>query len=110
MTLYVTAKRNFVRFFSGSGHGKLIWLLLVVAIILWGLSGFYRVNTTEQGVVLRFGAWVRTTQPGLHYHIPRPIEMVLTPDVTTVNRWRSVFVRPARSGVLSPHAMFPKRH
>ncbi len=79
-------KEKFRSLFSGGGHGKLIWLLLVVAIILWGLSGFYRVNTTEQGVVLRFGAWVRTTQPGLHYHIPRPIETVLTPDVTTVNR------------------------
>jgi len=40
----------------------------------------------EQGVVLRFGKFVTTTQPGLNYHIPYPIETVLTPKVTKVNR------------------------
>ena len=40
----------------------------------------------EQGVVLRFGKFVSTTQPGLNYHIPYPIETVLTPKVTKVNR------------------------
>jgi membrane protease subunit HflK len=40
----------------------------------------------EQGVVLRFGKFVSTTQPGLNYHIPYPIESVLTPKVTKVNR------------------------
>ena len=38
------------------------------------------------GVVLRFGAYTRTTQPGLNYHLPTPIESVLTPSVTRVNR------------------------
>jgi modulator of FtsH protease HflK len=36
--------------------------------------------------VLRFGAYNRTTQPGLNYHLPTPIEKVLTPSVTRVNR------------------------
>ena len=40
----------------------------------------------EQGVVLRFGKFVKTTQPGLHYHIPIPVETVETPKVTKVNR------------------------
>jgi membrane protease subunit HflK len=40
----------------------------------------------EQGVVLRFGKFVSTTQPGLNYHIPYPVETVLTPKVTKVNR------------------------
>ena len=40
----------------------------------------------EQGVVLRFGEWIRTTAPGLNYHLPGPIESVLTPKVTRVNR------------------------
>jgi membrane protease subunit HflK len=40
------------------------------------------VQTDEQGVVLRFGKYVRTTQPGLNYHLPAPIESVLTPKVT----------------------------
>jgi len=40
----------------------------------------------EQGVVLRFGKFTSTTQPGLNYHIPYPVETVLTPIVTKVNR------------------------
>jgi membrane protease subunit HflK len=35
---------------------------------------------------MRFGEWVRTTAPGLHYHLPTPIESVMTPDVTRDNR------------------------
>jgi len=50
------------------------------------LSGLYRVLPDEQGVVLRFGKYVSTTQPGLNYHIPYPVETVLTPKVTRVNR------------------------
>ena len=46
----------------------------------------YRVLPDEQGVVLRFGKFVSTTQPGLNYHIPYPVETVLTPKVTKVNR------------------------
>jgi membrane protease subunit HflK len=40
----------------------------------------------EQGVVLQFGKYTTTTQPGLNYHIPYPVERVLTPKVTKVNR------------------------
>src|SRR5947209_17692812 len=53
---------------------------------MWAASGFYRVLPDEVGVVLRFGAYNRTTQPGLNYHLPTPIESVLTPSVTRVNR------------------------
>ncbi len=62
------------------------FLIFVLFLALWGLSGFYRVEPDEQGVVLRFGEWVTTTQPGLHYHLPVPIETVLTPKVTRENR------------------------
>jgi len=55
-------------------------------VIIWAASGLYRVLPDEQGVVLRFGKYTTTTQPGLNYHIPYPIETVLTPKVTKVNR------------------------
>ena len=45
-------------------------------------------------MVLRFGKFINTTQPGLHYHLPMPIERVLTPKVTKVNRV-DVGFRPA---------------
>ncbi|MCG8689644.1 MAG: FtsH protease activity modulator HflK [Minwuiales bacterium] len=69
---------------TGGGVGILVVILVVLAI--WMASGFYRVQTDEQGVVLRFGEWIKTTQPGLNYHLPYPIETVLTPKVTRVNR------------------------
>ena len=70
---------------KSSGRKPIIFgLILFVA--LWAFSGLYRVLPDEQGVVLRFGKFVSTTQPGLNYHIPYPIETVLTPKVTKVNR------------------------
>ena len=61
-------------------------LVALAIVVLWLLSGFYTVAADEVGVVLRFGAYNRTTQPGLNYHLPGPIEKVLRPSVTRVNR------------------------
>ena len=71
---------------GGKGGNKPIYLGIIVLLVLWALSGLYRVLPDEQGVVLRFGKFVTTTQPGLNYHIPFPVESVLTPKVTKVNR------------------------
>ena len=70
---------------SKSG-GKPIGLILIILLFIWLASGLYRVGPDEQGVVLRFGKFIKTTQPGLHYHIPVPVETVQTPKVTKVNR------------------------
>jgi modulator of FtsH protease HflK len=75
--------------FGGDGKQdakKPIILFIIGAIIVWALSGFYRVDADEQGVVLRFGKYTNMTQPGLNYHLPYPIESVMTPKVTRVNR------------------------
>tara|TARA_B100001250_G_scaffold177981_1_gene152974 strand:+ start:13 stop:1110 length:1098 start_codon:yes stop_codon:yes gene_type:complete len=69
-----------------SGGSKPIIFGLILLIVVWAFSGLYRVLPDEQGVVLRFGKFVSTTQPGLNYHIPYPVETVLTPKVTKVNR------------------------
>lgn len=71
---------------SGFGGGRGIALAILAVIVLWLASGIYRVQPDEKGVVLRFGEYVRDAQPGLNYHLPAPIETVLTPSVTTVNR------------------------
>ncbi len=71
---------------GASTGNKPIFIGLIVLIIIWALTGLYRVLPDEQGVVLRFGKFVSTTQPGLNYHIPYPIENVFTPKVTKVNR------------------------
>jgi len=69
-----------------SGGSKPIIFGLILLIVVWAFSGLYRVLPDEQGVVLRFGKFTSTTQPGLNYHIPYPVETVLTPKVTKVNR------------------------
>ncbi len=69
---------------GGWGGGRGVIIAIVAVLLFWGLSGFYRVEPDEQGVVLRFGALNRLTQPGLNYHLPAPIESVLTPKVTRV--------------------------
>jgi len=75
------------KFMPGNGSSaKPIILGLVIVIAIWAFSGLYRVLPDEQGVVLRFGKFTSTTQPGLNYHIPYPIETVFTPKVTKVNR------------------------
>ena len=55
-------------------------------MVVWGFSGFFRVEPDELGVVLRFGKYTRDAKPGLNYHLPYPVETVLTPKVTRVNR------------------------
>src|SRR6187401_2022038 len=83
--------------FSGMG----VALILVGAVVIWGMSGFFRVQSEELGVVLRFGKHVRTVQPGLNYHLPYPIETVLLPKalrVSTINIGMSLIEDPARRG------------
>jgi len=74
-------------FFSGGPDNKKSFIsALLVLLVIWIISGLYKVNANEQGVVLRFGKWIATTQPGLRYHLPYPIEIAKTPKVTKVNK------------------------
>ncbi len=86
---------------GGKGSAKPIIIGLIILLIVWTLSGLYRVLPDEQGVVLRFGKFVKTTQPGLNYHLPFPIENVLTPKVTKVNRMDIGFRSERDSGFSS---------
>jgi membrane protease subunit HflK len=69
------------RFTAGS-----LGAIAVVLFALWILSGIYFVSPYEQGVVLRFGAVSRISQPGMRYHLPWPIEVAYTPNVTKENQ------------------------
>lgn len=70
---------------GGFGGGRGAFVIVIILLCLWALTGFFRVQTDEQGVVMRFGEQVRVTPPGLHYHLPAPIETVERPKVTRVN-------------------------
>src|SRR3954470_24781921 len=71
---------------GGNLGGRGIMLIVLAAIVVWGFSGFFRVEPDELGVVLRFGKYTRDAKAGLNYHLPYPVESVLTPKVTRVNR------------------------
>ncbi|HUJ98939.1 MAG TPA: FtsH protease activity modulator HflK [Stellaceae bacterium] len=70
---------------GGWGTGRGVILVLLALIIIWLLSGIYFVQPDQEGIVLRFGAFNRKTTPGANYHLPYPIEAVLTPSVTRIN-------------------------
>lgn len=84
--IFRRSQEKFRGLVPGNDNRKLIGLLVLVAVALWLASGIYRVEPEEQGVVLRFGQYNRTTEPGLRYHLPSPIETVFTPPVTRVQR------------------------
>lgn len=82
------SQQQFQKWFPGDGdEGKKgLVLMAVVGALLWLASGVYLVKADEQGVVLRFGEYTRTTAPGVNYHFPYPVETVETPRVTAINR------------------------
>ncbi len=83
---------------SGGGGGRgaaggqgptpaLVGTIVAVLLVVWGLSGFYMVDDAERGVVQRLGAFERTEDPGLHWHIPWPVETVSRVNVNEIRRY-----------------------
>ena len=75
--------------FGGPGQGVqpgAIAAIAGAAFALWTLSGFYKVQPNEEAIVTTFGAYSRAETPGLHYHLPTPIEHVEKVPVTSLNR------------------------
>jgi membrane protease subunit HflK len=75
------------RVLPGGGMGAPGFILIgVLAVAVLTYSVLFRVQPDELGLVLRFGQYVRDAKPGLNYQWPYPIETVLLPKVTRVNR------------------------
>jgi membrane protease subunit HflK len=79
---------------SGGGDGGTrvgggAWLLAVLVVLIWLASGFYIVDASNRGVVLRFGKYHETTQPGPRWHLPYPIESV---EIVNLSQVRTVEV------------------
>jgi membrane protease subunit HflK len=64
-------------------------LIAVILLLIWLGSGFYIVDASQRGVVLRFGKQVETTEPGPRWHFPYPIEAV---EVVNLSQVRTVEV------------------
>ena len=79
------AKEKFGKFKIGGPRN--ISILIVVALIIWLATGFYRVEPDEQGIELLFGKWNQmTTEPGLHYFFPTPFGKTMTPKVESIRK------------------------
>lgn len=77
---------SFKSFMKKHLGGINIWIILVAIIALWAAQGLHTVDEPEVGLVKRFGKHVRTVGPGLHYHIPAPVETVIPVDVKSVRK------------------------
>ncbi|MFK8046821.1 MAG: FtsH protease activity modulator HflK [Halioglobus sp.] len=68
---------------SAGISGSMIGFILVVIVVIWAVSGFYQVDQQERAVVLRFGKFHETVQPGLAWN-PSIIDEVIKVNTTKV--------------------------
>jgi membrane protease subunit HflK len=113
-------KNKFNSAFGGSSSGKSgaskvakgsFKYILILAVLVWLLSGIYIVDPAERGVVLRFGAFQTSTTQGPHWHIPYPIESVYKVNVEQVRATEIGFRNSPNSysgGVSSESLMLTK--
>ena len=64
--------------------GPLLGLFGILAAVIWLATGFYRVDAAERGVVTRFGQYQTSTEPGLRWHLPWPVERVERVNINEV--------------------------
>jgi membrane protease subunit HflK len=72
---------------SGLGGGA--GLIVIIVALIWVASGFYIVDASQRGVVLRFGKYLEATEAGPRWHFPYPIETV---EVVSLSQVRTVEV------------------
>ncbi len=66
--------------------GPLGWIVIGIIVAIYLLTGIYTIGPSEVGLVKRFGRYVATVDPGLHYHFPSPIESVVSVNVLEVRK------------------------
>lgn len=84
---------------------QLLGVAASIGLGLWALTGIYVVDEGSRGVVTRFGAYTDTTVPGLHWHLPMPIEKV---DVVNMEQQRVMEVGYRSGGRQQSAGSVPK--
>jgi membrane protease subunit HflK len=74
---------------GGPGGGIGIGLIVLIVVLVWVASGFYIVDASQRGVVLRFGKLSEITESGPRWHLPYPFETV---EVVNLSQVRTVTV------------------
>lgn len=86
-----------------SGGG--VWMLVGLVFLIWLASGFYIVDASNRGVVLRFGKFHETTQPGPRWHLPYPMETVEIVNLSQVRTVEVGYRNTVKSKVLKESLM-----
>ena len=86
----------------GSGAG---WLIVLLIVAIWLLSGIYTVGPSEVALVKQFGKYTQANGPGFHYRLPWPMESVVIVDSQSVRTEEIGF--QSRPGV--PSTEFPTK-
>jgi membrane protease subunit HflK len=89
-----------------NGHIKFV---IGILLFIWLASGFYQVQPSEEGVILRLGKYIETTSAGLHYHLPYPIEQAYIVDVSK-ERSINLGVNESEYGVRNKINEFTESH
>ena len=69
-----------------STSGTIGWIVIAIVIAVYLATGIYTIGPSEVGLVKRFGRYVATVDPGLHYHLPSPIESVVSVNILQVRK------------------------
>jgi membrane protease subunit HflK len=69
---------------KSTGSIPSLWVLVVIILILWIISGFFTVEPYERGLIKRFGKYSRSVDQGLRYHLPWPVESVIKVNYTKI--------------------------
>jgi membrane protease subunit HflK len=94
----------------GSGH-RYAYLITTVVVVIWALSGIYIIRQGEQGMVFRFGRLsTLNVGPGLHFHVPSPVEKVKKIPVDMVQRVEMGFRTVGRAAGSARAYQWESRH
>ncbi|MDR2164131.1 MAG: FtsH protease activity modulator HflK [Zoogloeaceae bacterium] len=88
--------------------GRIVVIVAMVLVAGWLASGFYVVNASERGVVLRFGRYATTADPGLHWRAPWPVESHEIVNLTGVRALEIGYRGSDRNKVLKEALMLTK--
>ncbi|HCX72159.1 MAG TPA: FtsH protease activity modulator HflK, partial [Candidatus Cloacimonas sp.] len=79
---------------------KIIFWIVIIALAIIILTGLYTINPEEVGVIQRFGKYVNTTEPGLHFKIPFGIDKLTKVPIKEIKKEEFGF-RTIQAGIKS---------
>jgi len=88
---------------------KIITGVIVLAVVIFFATGLYTVNPEEVGVIQRFGKYLSTTQPGLHFKIPFGVDNLTKVKVKLVFKEEFGF-RTLQAGVRTKYSSQSYNH